>query len=722
MIKKFCDYLYIVIPITILFILSSILFFPQKAVSITENLSHSPDSNFITSTQPLNLEKGKYSISLSYTTVEDAEIIIYVNPNQTIYSTLSSDSNLFFQEFVSEYPTGDFKIQIVSSENADFSLLNGTLSSSELFNNDYFFLLIVIGIIAVLLLYYKKTLPDRKQTFTLLILTITIILASLPLFSNQYRDLLGQDLLVHLSRIEGIKDGILSGQFPVRIYPNSFWRNGILACLYPDTLLYIPAFLRLCGVSYLLSYQFFLLLINIFTITGIYFCIKSITSESNGAILAAVVYGLAPYRLNCLYIRSALGESLAMLFFPFIIAGLYHLFLGNKKKSYLLIIGYIGLLSSHMLCTLLAILLSIMIGIIFLQNILKEQRIKYLLIVLLSTILIKLDFIVAFIHYSQEELSLNELTRNIVDSLLSPLSLFKISVTNYDMTMILKEHSSIGISGLLCLIFILILLLSAPKESLKKFAISLFIICLFFLVLTTTLFPWAALTKINLLYQLSSILQFAWRLLGLCTIILCMLIGMLFPIASTRFLNNPRKCAITLIGSFAICILSIIPIYQAYFTQTNFIGPYSGVTTSGRTQEYLPKGTHELQLAERTSATVSNTNVIYAENYIKNGTSCSFQYTCTEDEQWAELPLLYYSGYVCYDTDNEGIRTDVKLTKGENNRIRIPLQNCEQFHSIKLYYKGFWYFNLAFVLSTLTFIIFIFTLIYYSRHNNKISR
>ena len=45
-----------------------------------------------------------------------------------------------------------------------------------------------------------------------------IVFVSLPLFSGFL--FYGHDLTFHLLRIEGIKDGLLSRQFPVRMQPN----------------------------------------------------------------------------------------------------------------------------------------------------------------------------------------------------------------------------------------------------------------------------------------------------------------------------------------------------------------------------------------------------------------------------------------------------------------------------------------------------------------------
>ena len=50
------------------------------------------------------------------------------------------------------------------------------------------------------------------------------LLASLPLVFKGIDGMIYQDLQFHLSRIEGVKEGLLSGQFPVMM--QSVWMSG----------------------------------------------------------------------------------------------------------------------------------------------------------------------------------------------------------------------------------------------------------------------------------------------------------------------------------------------------------------------------------------------------------------------------------------------------------------------------------------------------------------
>lgn len=87
------------------------------------------------------------------------------------------------------------------------------------------------------------------MTFVCIYSTILMLLPGMPR---------GHDLTFHLSRILAIKDGLVTGEFPVKIYPGYIdgygYANGLL---YPDLFLYIPAVMTLLGLKLLTSYKVF---------------------------------------------------------------------------------------------------------------------------------------------------------------------------------------------------------------------------------------------------------------------------------------------------------------------------------------------------------------------------------------------------------------------------------------------------------------------------------
>ena len=160
--------------------------------------------------------------------------------------------------------------------------------------------------------------PERgggADVFVFCVLLGITLLASYPLFYGMVGP--GHDLNFHLYRIEGIKDGLLSGQFPVRLHPTH--NNGygyISSSVYPELFLYFPAFLRLLGASPVMAYHTFLILINAGTAWIMYVCARGISGSRYAGLLASVLYTLSTWRIINLYHRAAIGAALAMVFFP----------------------------------------------------------------------------------------------------------------------------------------------------------------------------------------------------------------------------------------------------------------------------------------------------------------------------------------------------------------------------------------------------------------------
>ena len=128
---------------------------------------------------------------------------------------------------------------------------------------------------------------------------------------------MGHDIAFHMLRIEGIKDGLLAGQLPVRVNPVWFHGYGMpTGIFYPDIFLYPFAFLRMTGVSLWAAWAAFLTLANLVTAFSAWWAFSSLTRSWKIGAVAALFYLVFLYRLVDLYARAAGGEILAMAFFP----------------------------------------------------------------------------------------------------------------------------------------------------------------------------------------------------------------------------------------------------------------------------------------------------------------------------------------------------------------------------------------------------------------------
>ena len=105
----------------------------------------------------------------------------------------------------------------------------------------------------------------KIRTNNLVIALAITILFSIPLLTNSIPGFT-VDFTYHLTRIEGIKSGLASHQFPVYIYP--YTNNGFgyaSSLFYPDIFLLIPTLLYCLGIPIIVSYKVFIIIISFVT-------------------------------------------------------------------------------------------------------------------------------------------------------------------------------------------------------------------------------------------------------------------------------------------------------------------------------------------------------------------------------------------------------------------------------------------------------------------------
>ncbi len=93
--------------------------------------------------------------------------------------------------------------------------------------------------------------------------------------------------------------------------------------MYGDAFLYFPAILHLCGLSVTASYKVFVLLVNVFTA---YYAFSRIFANKSIGVIASLLWTLSLYRLECIYLRAAVGEYSALSFLPLVALGIVYIF------------------------------------------------------------------------------------------------------------------------------------------------------------------------------------------------------------------------------------------------------------------------------------------------------------------------------------------------------------------------------------------------------------
>ena len=513
----------------------------------------------------------------------------------------------------------------------------------------------------------------------------------------------GDDLYFHLSRIVGIKNGLELGSFPVKIYPGYFhgygYANGLF---YPDLFLYIPAILVCFGMKVVTAYKILLLLCTIFAALFMYICVKGISKSRYAATISMIVYTLASYRAIDAYTRADLGETLAFVFLPLVILGMYKIIYDNYKQWYILSLGIAAIFLSHEISSIVVSGFTILIFLIGLFHMRKEKiRILYFILAGVVACLLTSYFTFPLVQQILSQkfiLTTKTITQftlsQTVEGFLPAIFSFRFN------KFLIPAISGVGIA----ILVMPILRFKVRKNKNAYFIYSdiclvMGIICLLAVI---GWFPWNTITDIC--KQIGAI-QFAWRLLLPATAFLSVSSGI---IAFSLFKkNNSRKIAliIVLILSIFASTVNIYADYTAKVASHKMISENYQVNYSVGNGEYLPANTNVKELAERGNIITSNNKNIKF-SFIKNGTNIKIQfYGNNIKDSYFELPLIYYLGYKA-TLDVNGKEHNLIVEKGSNNIVKVDLSDYIN-GTIYVKYGGSILQHISLVISIITLILLI---------------
>ena len=513
-----------------------------------------------------------------------------------------------------------------------------------------------------------------KENKNIIILIFIIIVGSLWLIKDGI--IVSDDATFHVGRVQGLANSIKTGDFLAYIHNTYYgYASGLF---YSNFFIYLPAILNVTGLDNISSLKVLYFLINIFTTLTIFFSLKSITYNNKTAIFGTILYMFTNYRIVDIFLRAALGEMLAFMVIPIVILGLYEIIYRDYKKWYIFSIGFVLLLLSHLIST---ILLAFFILIIILINIKKlineKQRIKYLLISGAVGLLLGGFFFFPIIEqkfFGNIEIFINKSYYLPQDNSFSFKELF-----------IEKNNVVLGLS-LLFLFPLRFFIKETDNKELLKFADCLFVLALIAWFSITDIFPW------KLLGNTLHFIQFPWRLLIISTTFLAIAFSIYFLLIN----NNKMKYLIF----FTTCVLSFGNIIRYYsYVANNHEVHYSLNPNSLEYKEYLPANTDPIKLEEMNHYMVFNKDELLITNYKKIGNIISFEYMNNNNlDTYVEVPLFNYLGY--YSDDAE-------ISTGNNNVIRLHL--TKKSGKVEVYYSG----TLIQKISLFVSIITLFAIIFY---------
>lgn len=628
----------------------------------------------------LSLPKGDYELIVGYFC--DQDLNIKVGNEDAVLEASKPDSESFMAFNVTlAYPSDDFCLSW-TEEDAGGSvpeIYEYELKMTKPYNNDavYIGLLFFILCTGLLCLKYTGLISrlSREDTIVLLIVASATVFSSLPLFRGYL--VYGHDLMGHLKRIEGLRMSIYDGHLIPLVYPGVNNGYGEAAVCYPYLFLYIPAFLRLLNISMPLAYNTLLFLLNLGT--GIFSCLafRALTKDRMSAAIGAFIYLLIPYRLEDLYVRAALGESIAMTFLPLILWGTYEIIKGDKKKYYILSLGFLGLLSSHVLSTGLSGLFVLFMTLVFIKPLITEKRIISLLkagaICLLAAIpeALLLRWFSPYTNLS--EISVGQFHRYS----LYPAQLFMNDASVYtllDLKDGIGQEMTQGIGLIGGVIFILIMLRLFRRNRKNSFVSAMDVFALIFIYATTTLCPWNYLENLPVLSTITGMLQFPLRFLSTVSLILAAEAAFSIKELKESGINEKIPYYIPATVLLLITLTAASTMTDVVLREDVLITDIDGGLLRTPYTEYYPADT-PAELFSDTGPHAVNASV---SEYKKQGNAVMFSYEKEEGEASVLLPLFNFPGY--HAADGNGNKLQIK--NGDSNRVEVVLPEASGVGSV----------------------------------------
>ncbi|MFA9376829.1 MAG: hypothetical protein ACERKZ_08745 [Lachnotalea sp.] len=676
------------------------------------------EGNFIT-TPKVDLPKGEYKISIKYETDTEFNYVKVKGKNLSKEIEIPEEEkylNMAIQEKVIhitlEEDVHDFNVKLYFCGQGTLVFQNMTVESENIANTDtiaWILIFLTIFITIGLLAYYKPTQENRKKMLVIFSLVAITIIASYPMFNNYI--IKGDDIAFHLTRIDGIKSGLLSGQFPVRVHTSTLYHYGYaVSIFYPELFLYIPALLRIAGVSLTGTVQIFIILINFATASIMYFSAYKISKVRSIGILSSILYVLASYHLCDIYNRFAIGEVLAMAFLPLVIYGVYELLCNDYTKWKIAVVGATGLLQSHIILTAVTIALVGVVVIICIKNLRDKNRLIACVKASAMVVLLNLWFIVPLVSMMKQDMSVTSLGRDVENLSLYVTQLFQNFIINGKSRNIIGTDLegvmslNIGFSiilGIMLFVYVVINNRMKNKKELNLITslLGLGLLCAF---ATMNLFPWKIIVEIPLLGKMARMIQFPWRLLAFAVAFL----SIVAAYGIFYFVKKEETRRIIIVITFAISALFASHYLDNFMERDIYC--YKGadkVNTGIGTGEYYYKGTDSDSLIKRGESIVASSDTVIINQYERRKGTLSIELkNNSNEEQYIEIPLAYYPFYKAKLNNTSYL----KIAKGDNNIVRIIVpSNTVGNIKVKYVEPNLW--RLTDVVSAFIIILFLFS-------------
>lgn len=703
---------------------------PKRSISYDGTVDVAGGMADVTVYEGISLKPGVWRVQVSYSTEADYATYIYLEDGTVFDGGLKSNGDHLYRE----RSQTDFNMWLYESTEA-LSVKASTDQNSPITftgvtfvetNGLWTMLFTVDGMLALLVfllrryrMVWSRQLDREGRMVVWGIAWITLLASFFPLTEAGLR---GIDLTFHYLRIEGVKDGILSGTLPVRIEPEWLFGQGY-ACgiFYCNLLLFFPALLRVLGFSVVTACNLFFIVMNLATAVIAYACFAKIFDSKRIGIALSALDTLSTHRVYKLYQTGDFGDGLAFTFFPLIILGFYRAFTEDTESPKYktvwipLAAGYAGLMQTHVLTCEITLFLTILLCLVYIRKVLRRATFVQLAKGATTAFLLSAWFIVPFLdYYLTQNVHIKNLTaRMIQDRGMNIVHLFFHFWDSGEYVPTGQNGAyhtyAVGVGLVLVVALAIFLILwwnrfpgtdgKAGVLRLGKYAACVSALLLW---MSTQLFPWDFLQGLSETFApLISSLEFPTRVIGWATALLVCVFGAILwyfeKKGMQRLFWGGILAVVLAITTSSGYLSEAVLLHAGTFTVYNEEGMGTGFVSDG---EYLMEGVNASALTvEKPSWSEGVTVTAYEKKYLTVDMTCVNE---SDEDGWVDLPILWYRDYAAHTTDGEVLL--VNYNDRYQVRVYLPAGYSGEF---KVAFESPWYWRVCEGISLLSALAFV---------------
>ena len=491
----------------------------------------------------------------------------------------------------------------------------------------------------------------RSHTFVILMFIIIAALSGVVFITSGFVNV-ETDMTFHLNRIYDLRESILNGILYPSFSLNGFNQSGSAAMsMYPKINLYPMVLLSFLLKTPSLWMYTAIILQNFVSLIIGYFSSYLYNNDKKISLIFSISYTVSTLFL---FQIAAIGRMTAMIFLPLVLFGSLELLDNNKWIE--LAIGMIGLISCHVLMSIIELVFLIILFAINIRKFVDVDKLKSLFKAGFLTLSVSsISWIPVYILMTKSNVNSPSLGDNYVITG-DGIKRFGASVVNH-------ITPSITLAALVGLLWGFI-----QFNKLSRHCKQLFLIAVGFLFLCSLFFPWSLLNNTFI----ANVLQFPWRLFIIPEVILCYIFASLL----VRFSNKISK------GNIVLAAVIIVVIITQLMAQFQFVNSkvnrksnnlYSNVQMKyfadkkgTGINDYYPKNElSDIKYTQHHISTYDGSKRLTTKA-LGNG---EFSFQNKDNIKKLSLPFLYYNGV------NYQVKLDGKTVKSYPNKNALMTIN-----------------------------------------------